>query len=127
MSIGLELDINLILYACMDELGGAGLLSTLHLQEKRKASLITTGKIMHGIQGTWSSPWLDVHQVSMKSPHSLVTSPSSVDIAADGILGHRHHAEAGVEAWQTAKWAPTLAVLVVVAGAAIAVPQSPRA
>ena len=80
---------------------------------------------MQGIQGTWSSPWLDVHQVSMKLPHSLVTSPSSVDIAADGILGDRNHSEAGVKAWQTTKWAPTLAVLLVCTGASIAVPQSP--
>ena len=59
----------------------------------------------------------------MKLPDSLVASPSSIDIAADGILGDGYHADAGVEAWQSTKWTPTLAVL----GVASAVAQSPQA
>ena len=80
---------------------------------------------MHGIQGTWASPWLDVDLISMKSPSSLVTSAASIDVAADGILWDRYHADAGVEAWQCAKRTPTLAVLAVVARAAVSVSQSP--
>ena len=88
---------------------------------------------MHGIQGTWASPWLDVDLISMKSPSSLVTSAASIDVAADGILWDRYHADAGVEAWQCAKRTPTLAVL---GGASVikvqtlgapAVAQSPQA
>ena len=82
---------------------------------------------MHGIQGTWASPWLDVDLLSMKSPSSLVTSAASIDVAADGILWDRYHANAGVEAWQSTKWKPTLAVLVVLAGVAVSVAQSPQA
>ena len=77
---------------------------------------------MHGIQGTCSSPWLVVDLFSMKLPLGLVASAAGIDIATNGSLGNWYHADAGVEAWQTTKWAPTLAVLVVVAGAAIAVP-----
>ena len=76
---------------------------------------------MHGIQGTWASPWLDVDLLCMKSPSSLVASAASIDVATDGILGNRYHADAGVEAWQCTKRIPTLAVL----GVASAVAQSP--
>ena len=72
-------------------------------------------------------PWLEVDLLSMKSPGSLVASAASIDVAADGILGDRYHADAGVEAWQSTKWKPTLAVLVVLAGVAVSVAQSPQA
>ena len=68
-------------------------------------------------------PWLEVDLLSMKSPGSLVASAASIDVAADGILGDRYHADAGVEAWQSAKRTPTLTVL----GGASAVAQSPGA
>ena len=46
---------------------------------------------------------LDVDGVGVKLPHSVVASTASVDVAADGILGHSDNAEAGVEAWQRTK------------------------
>ena len=46
---------------------------------------------------------LDVDGVGVKLPHSVVASSASVDVAADGILGHSDNAEAGVEAWQRTK------------------------
>ena len=42
---------------------------------------------------------LDVDSVGVQLPHRCVASPSRVDIAADGILGHSDNAKAGVEAW----------------------------
>ena len=57
---------------------------------------------------------LDVDGVCVQLPHSVVASTASVDVPADGILGHRYYAEAGVKAWQTAKgieaWRPLAAV-----------------
>ena len=46
---------------------------------------------------------LDVDAVCVQLPHSVVASSASVDVAADGILGHSDNAEAGVEAWQRTK------------------------
>ena len=61
----------------------------------------------------------------MKSPGSLVASAASIDVAADWLLGNRYHADAGVEAWQTAEGTPTFAVVAVVARVAVSVSQSP--
>ena len=58
-----------------------------------------------------TNPWLEVDLVSMESPGSLVANAASVDVASNGVLGDRYHAEAGVEAWQTAEGTPTFAVL----------------
>ena len=46
---------------------------------------------------------LDVHLVGVQLPHGGVASTASIDVAADGILGHSDNAEAGVEAWQRTK------------------------
>ena len=82
---------------------------------------------MHGIQGTCSSPWLVVYLFSMKLPLGLVTSAAGIDIATNGSLGNWYHADAGVEAWQSAKWIPTLTVRAgVVAGVVSFDPQSPH-
>ena len=42
---------------------------------------------------------LDVDGVCVQLPHSVVASTASIDIPADGILGHSDNAKAGVEAW----------------------------
>ena len=105
---------------------GAGLSPILHLQEGEKSNVRNNLEYNTWDTGNLSKSLSYVDRVSMELPHSLVPSPSSVDVAADGILGSRYHAEAGVEAWQSTKWTPTLAVLaVVVAGAAFDVPQPP--
>ena len=70
-------------------------------------------------------PWLEVDLLSMKSPGSLVASAASIDVASNWILGNRYHADAGVEAWQTAEGTPTFAVVAVVARVAVSVSQSP--
>ena len=95
----------------------------LHLQKERKASFKTTWEIMHGIQGTWASSWLQVDLLRVKQPSSRVPSAASIDVASNWLLGNRDHSLEGVEAWQSAKGTPTLAVLR--AAIAVTVAQSP--
>ena len=80
---------------------------------------------MHGIQGTWASSWLQVDLLRVKQPSSRVPSAASIDVASNWLLGNRDHSLEGVEAWQSAKGTPTLAVLR--AAIAVTVAQSPQA
>ena len=60
---------------------------------------ITTWNFSMGYMAPDDALGLDVDGVCVQLPHSVVASTASVDVPADGILGHSDNAKAGVEAW----------------------------